>query len=473
MQTSRRDLLKVAGAFGALGLVPGRALFGAAVPAGRGKPNLRLGIVGDLHVNCKAETAAFRAALVHFRAANVDGVILTGDMANTGLTDQLEMVGEVWREVLPDDKAADGRKVEKLFIYGNHDTDGYGKEDLARLYPDEKERDRHYLTAHQAESWERVFGEPWKGVWAKTVKGYVIIGAHWGHEKEVGPFLAAEGEKLGLKGRRPFFYVQHPHLKDTVQGPWAWGQDDGSSGDALTHYPNAVAFSGHSHYSLTDERTIWQGYTFTAVGTSSLGYIYAQDRRENGESPVGGEMPLLNERASSQGMLMEVYDDRIVLQRLDFTTGGKLGADWVVPLDGSRPYNREKRAARAIAPEFAEGARVEVSRAMGRNRAGASSDQVTVAFPPALDSKTSRVFDYEVRALVYDEDVDHETCARRVLATDFHLPLTRRAKELQKCVFAASDLPSGRWIRFAVRPIECYGRKGREIFSESWFCQRQ
>ena len=47
MQTSRRDLLKVAGAFGALGLVPGRALFGAAVPAGRGKPNLRLGIVGD------------------------------------------------------------------------------------------------------------------------------------------------------------------------------------------------------------------------------------------------------------------------------------------------------------------------------------------------------------------------------------------------------------------------------------------
>ena len=49
----------------------------------------------------------------------------------------------------------------------------------------------------------------------------------------------------------------------------AWGHDKGIATKTLSNYPNAIAFSGHSHYSLTDERSIWQG-AFTSIGQSSL-----------------------------------------------------------------------------------------------------------------------------------------------------------------------------------------------------------
>jgi hypothetical protein len=79
--------------------------------------------------------------------------------------------------------------------------------------------------------------------------------------------MAKDGKKIDPS--LPFFYVQHPHLKDTCYGPWAWGHDAGITTKTLSAYPNAIAFSGHSHYSLTDERTIWQG-AFTSVGTGSF-----------------------------------------------------------------------------------------------------------------------------------------------------------------------------------------------------------
>ena len=452
------------GFVGCAAAAAGRRLFAAA-----DAPRLRLGVLSDVHVRTAGQVPVLEKAFAFFRDAGADGVVIAGDMADTGLVDQLELVAGAWFRVFPGSKAPDGRTVEKLFVYGNHDVSNYAPDHLAKICPDAAERPKHRVNRDPKGNWEKYFKEPWQGVYAKQVKGYTFVGAHWGHEKELDAFLQANAERLGLRGRKPFFYAQHPHPGGTVQGPWAWGHDRGVATRALEKFPNAVAFSGHSHYSHTDERCVWQG-AFTSIGTSSLSYVFAPYWRENGEThgPRPLQMPCLDEGAGKQGLLLHVYDDRLVLERRTFVTGEKTGPDWTVPLDGSRAFAFETRAAQMTPPEFPPDAAVAVSCGVGKNRKGEATEQVTVSFPPARASRTSRVYDYEVRACAFCEDADYEVAVRRVLSTSFHLPPSREATAAQRCVFALKDLVGKGPLRFVVRPTECYGRKGREIRSALW-----
>ncbi|MGN0852359.1 MAG: metallophosphoesterase family protein [Kiritimatiellia bacterium] len=449
------------GFIGSVAAVAGTRVFG------RPAANLTLGVLSDIHVRSAAQIPVLEKAFAFFRDAGADGVIVAGDMADTGLVDQLELIAAAWFRVFPDGKAPDGRAVERLFVYGNHDVSDYAEDYLAKICPNAAERPGHRVNRDPKGNWEKYFREPWQGVYAKQVKGYTFIGAHWGYEKDLAAFLRANAERLGLRGGKPFFYAQHPHPGGTVQGPWAWGHDRGVATRALAAFPNAVAFSGHSHYSHTDERCVWQG-AFTSIGTSSLSYIFAPYHRENGETH--GErvlqMPCLRESAGKQGLLVRVYDACLVLERREFVTDEKTGPDWVVPLDGSKAFAFATRGARMVPPEFPAGAKVAVSCGLGKDRNGRETEQVRVSFPPACASATSRVYDYEVRAVAYREDADYEIAVRRVLSTSFHLPPAQETTRAQTCLFAKRDLLGRGPVRFVVRPTECYGGKGREISSE-------
>ena len=87
-------------------------------------PLLRFGVASDLHVTDWASAETFRRALRWFRDQGVDAVTVPGDLTDHGILPQLENVARSWREVFPDDRAPDGRRVERLFIYGNHDFEG-------------------------------------------------------------------------------------------------------------------------------------------------------------------------------------------------------------------------------------------------------------------------------------------------------------------------------------------------------------
>ena len=465
MNITRRTFL--AGAVAGVGMETARAACtgpSAGAEAPKGAPNVTFGVLSDVHLERRGDEDTLLKAFAYFRDNGADGVMIAGDIANTGRIEQMERAASCFWRTFPDGKAPDGRHVEQLWVYGNHEFSNWGWL---------RGKDEAFLKANslrygnnRAEVWERIFHEPYSPIWAKTVKGYTFIGAHWGSEKDLDAFLQANAGKLNLRNGKPFFYAQHPHPANTVQGPWAWGNDGGVATRALEKFPNAVAFSGHSHYSITDERCIWQG-TFTSVGTGSLRYIFSQYWRDNGEdhSGIAKQMRILPEGTGRQGMLVKVYDDRMVFVRREFVQGESLGPDWVVPLDGSRPMAFEPRSAKVAAPAFAPGAKVEVSRAVGKDRRGRATDQITVRFPAAHPSTTARVHDYEVMALAYHEDVDYPVATKRVLSESYFLPPMREAKA-GHIVFAASELKGAKEVRFAVRPLECFGHKGPEIYSE-------
>jgi hypothetical protein len=435
-----------------------------------GGAKLKLGVLSDIHLRDPGSEKVFVKALTWFKGRGVDGVIVAGDMADRGLLRELQLVGDAWYSVFPDDKAEDGRRVEKLFVYGNHDMEGFTyweKDPQKRAQLREKS-----VVKDMAGAWEKCFREPFAPVYSKTVKGYTFIGMHWGNTKGVKAFVDGLAPKLDPS--LPFFYAQHAHPQNTCYGGWAWGawDDKGAATAALSPYPNAVAFSGHSHYSLTDERGLWQG-AFTSIGTSSLSYTGLPYGRENGDTDDRKlllHMPRIATNNGKQGMLLSVFGDRMVIERREFVFDESLGSDWVLPLPcrGERdmPFSFAKRSAQSVAPEFASDAKVVLSDGKGKNRDGKEEDQMTVSFPAAVfHNARDRVFDYEVQAQVLDGGTVKPFCTKRVFAENFFLGDGRMGKT-GRCVFALDELPKNASFCFSVRPAECFGKTGGAIYSE-------
>ena len=93
---------------------------------GVGEPKLRFGVVSDVHITSLASTDYWEKTLRWFDAAKVDAVMVAGDIADWGLVEQLQNFATAWYKVFPNDKGADGRHVEKVFVCGNHDHEGFG-----------------------------------------------------------------------------------------------------------------------------------------------------------------------------------------------------------------------------------------------------------------------------------------------------------------------------------------------------------
>ena len=432
---------------------------------------MKMGVLSDLHLESPGDEKTLLVALRHFRDCGVDAVLMSGDAANSGRIFQLKLLADAWFEVFPNDKAPDGHHVERLFIYGNHCVEAW-KEQLG----DDSERAKREAIGfgdNRARAWEELFHEEFQPIWMKTVKGIPVIGAHWeerGAGVAIEPFMKAHGRELDPK--LPFVYTQHAHPQDTCFGSWAWGHDDGRATRALSPYPNAVAFSGHSHYTLTDERSVWQG-AFTSINAGSLLYSSLDySLRENADGNcfgfADGERPRrmqhLNTFDGRQGMVVAFYDDHLAIERREFVYGQSLGDDWIVPLPAAtETYSYAARAKGREAPQFAEGAKVTVEQPVPKDEKDAR--RIVIRFPAAEPRRKCRVFEYEVTAILCEDNVDLVQVQRRMFSPDFHLPESKLVKEVS-FVFAAEDLPSKGRYRFEIRPIECFGRKGAAIASE-------
>ncbi len=434
----------------------------------------RFGVLSDVHVTTDAGSCKeFEHALRYFDEMKCDGVLLCGDIADYGLTDELKAVGDTWFKVFPGGRRSDGRPIAQLFHYGDHDMGGYMHTRVAERNHPEKV----IPLTDPAAAWEAAFREKWSPIQVKTVKGYTFILAHHPkHTKETAygqriPGVAEALAKHAPKDGRPFFFSQHRIVKNTAGGPWAWGQEDGESRAALNAYPNAIAFCGNGHFELQDERSIWQG-EFTAVEVPSLRYLSIRAGRENsrgGDDSPSKMMNMVNTGGGKQGMMMEVYDDRIVLFRRDFINDCEVAAPWEIPLPfgrGEKPYDPELRAKREIAPQFDADAKVTVKRRTAKDRAGVEhKDAYDVSFPPVHSSpEHPRAFDYEVTAEGVQADVVRILKQKRVFSYYGHFPESLDVRPVA-CVFSREELSAAARIRFRVRPCGCFGAKGREIVS--------
>lgn len=470
----RRHFIKTSALSGILlGLgLPSLPAAATTTPRRMGRVRLRVGILSDTHVKDEPSRDRFLKALRYFRDRKVDAVIIAGDLSDNGLVPEYKRMASAWFEVFPDDKGSDGEKVERIFVYGNHEIESWRYGYVKKLY-DEPTRKALAIEPVKEQLWEECWHEPFSPIYIKDVKGYKFIGAHYVNRKTI-PGLEAFFQQVDTqlpKGKKPFFYVQHMHPKGTCSSPWVWGQDDGTVTTILSRYPNAIAFSGHSHTPLTDERTIWQG-AFTSIGTASLSYMIPIGGRENSK-PFGSkekepsQMAPIKGREGHHGQMMTLFDDYIVIDRHEFEYDEDLGR-WIFPLgQEQKPYAFEERAAEENAPQFSEGAAVTVSPSFeGADRYGVPTRQVEVSFPAAVaHDGHPRPLDYEVQVEVEGVDVFKAVLTKRVYSGRFFLGEKKDAEAPVRCLFAENELPPQGRYRFSVRPCSGFGKKGESICS--------
>ena len=492
MNASRRSVI---GGVVSLGLVcSGGFLWGR--DAGSVTPRLKFGVVSDIHfvaerdgISSAGDAKTFEKTLRWFDAQGVDAVVCCGDLADRSLDTELQAVADAWFRVFPDNRAADGRPVARIFVTGNHDWEGhtYGM-NVKRIYPDEAERAKHVLREDMAGWWKTCFHEEYRSVFRTDVKGYSFIGCHWeGISAYRGLFNFLNIEKPKLDPLRPFFVIQHPIPLGTCFGlekPCA-DTDYGLTTKALADAPNAVVFSGHSHLPLTDDKAIWQG-GFTSVAAGSLRYGFTSSRLGCENSCSAGKLAWKDDaaklspdefgvqRSVRQGLLVTVYDDRIVYARRDFMTDQPLGPDWVQPLGtDERPLSFDAHAKTCGVPRFAENARLEVRREQAANRGGIDpstrkpvpavrQEVFAVTIPQVVADPSARVFFYEVTA----ESVGRKS-VKRLYAHDYNRVLgsaKAKAKGPLVCRFAVADFEGP--VKVAVRACNSFGVSQGALIAE-------
>ena len=212
--------------------------------------------------------------------------------------------------------------------------------------------------------------------------GYVIA-SQWLDEE----LQKAEADSNG----KPIFVMTHNQPKNTSYGSEDWG--DKTLNAVLEKHPTVINFSGHVHYSLLDERSVWQG-EYTVINTQSLSYTELEKGKENGTIPP-------NAAATPMGYIMEFQEDEILLHRINFADGNmgeeqKTNMLWSFPLpyvnDGRYSFEARKAANQAPVVTDTAGTATLKDGNVELSFTAAEDDDFVHSYKVIIDDKETKYF---------------------------------------------------------------------------------
>ena len=454
MDVSRLGFIRGILASMGVGALGGGRLF--AAPPGWTPPknaNIVFGVISDTHLRTVHGPSGrpghnwphkyFAAALRYFREQNVDAVVHCGDFAHRGQVEEMRFHANVWNKVFPQNLAPGGHRVEKLFVTGNHDTEGaaYGGF-VAKKYPDPAVRAKHVLQTDMAANWERIWGEKYEPVWHKEVKGYHFFGRNHKVEKaELVSCLKRHAAVLSdckAKGR-PFFYMQHSRPLWDVRKILRH----------LSRGASPLAFFGHNHWSAANWNVI-------SLYKGNLPCIEVPSCEPRGCGGLADDAWITKgklERAKKngkgrQGYVVRIYDDMLVISRREFGAGGSLGADWVMPLARRTPHPFSRQELQKVIgePQFRDDAKLVVN----------LTSALKISIPLADGNPKCRVYAYEIAV--------EPSIIKAVYAAGCNLGIGHEPNGgVTTYEIAKSQLPKGERLVVSVTPLSSLGTRGRAI----------
>lgn len=264
-------------------------------------PKLRMPVFSDIHIRENGENTYFVKALSECNkfAPNYDAIAIVGDITDSGKEKQYDRFMETLNSGI-------NKNAKKIIAVGNHEF--FERDNNKALTND-------LLSSRFAKKtgMPGIYYDDW-------IKGYhmIVLGGPNGLDSSGNrtdyPIISEEQyqwlEKIiaiDTDCKKPIFIFLHQPINDTVYGSLFWNGDfkDGRLKNILKKYPQSILFSGHSHCTLDHPRTVFQD-GFTMVNTSSLAYTWFEggSGREN----------------LSQGFIIEVYEDRVDLKAIEFST---------------------------------------------------------------------------------------------------------------------------------------------------------
>ena len=268
----------------------------------------------------------------------LDAVFFAGDIVNNARASQVESFKDVYEDVL------DPAKVPFIFCLGNHDV----KSGRPYTYQ-ELNLDVFY----------RILGDAYRSYDAENSDlqlGFVhqVVGGY--HFLAINPmdtgYLSEVGDESGAKYSpeakawldrmlaqitaehpdRYVFLTTHPMLRglayggDLVMNTLFWNTVELL--DILNKYPQVVAFGGHLHFPISDERSIMQDKV-TNINCGAMSYMAT----ENGGFRDMASVTVMKDASRvSNGHLVQIDEDgNLRIIRMNFTLHKTIKEPWVLP----------------------------------------------------------------------------------------------------------------------------------------------
>ena len=334
------------------------------------------GVISDMHYaedNSDAQRRInTKKALQYYKSQNVDLIYMNGDISDYGGTTSYANLVKDIKEIYPDE---DNRPI--LFMSAdNHeyfDAWSHGSFVPTATFPTVQERFVNSLADVRGD-------EVGTNTYCK-INGYHFIsissdgmnGAYATYSDETKNYLQTYLEKAAMEDpKKPIFVGIHQPPKNTVIGSDKEYSTELTS--ILEQYPQAIVFTSHTHCTIMDERSIWQG-EYTVVNTAALYYMSGYSGTEIGQR-------------YAQGLLVTVDNNSVDIKRYDFWNEEQIKENWVItnPSDKTSFTYTDSRATQRVAPEFANNASVTAT--------WLDDETVSISFPAA--EHNDFVYSYKV-----------------------------------------------------------------------------
>ena len=396
------------------------------------KPLLKAGILSDIQALPSRHDWGmynFAKALELFREKGIGLLINAGDIAESGNPETYALYWQLIDEYFPGG-------VEHTACEGNHDCNGKAP------FPEAFAKVCKGLRRECCNPEHRVIG------------GYDFITfatfdrLHYA-ESELPALEKALQKAVDRDPMKPVFVITHFPPEQTVSGSFTSGSKELL--EVFKKFPQVISLSGHTHYPLRDERTIWQG-DFTAIETSTLAYGCMSE--ENCFNCVNGILPF--GREVTEAIYMEIFENRVEFHRYNVTDGRELGDPWVVDV----PFVPEKASYTSArnqfrqAPEFAPDAALLIRYDYG---------YAYIIFDRAVNGDFAQFYDVEFSLYDEEKNVWGEWQVYRYASDFYRFEFNRQDKLYFKL---PGTLQENRLCKFKVYGVESFGKRGTPLEME-------
>jgi len=312
-------------------------------------PKIRFMVTSDIHYQDehtpqrdyfeKAVGLAYNYASSHEAYNKLDALFVVGDFSNTGTQIQMQAFKDsIDKTVKPE--------TEVVVSVARHEFLNDGEEvaykRFKRIFDMDHDvhkviNDFHFISVSTTNG-DRFDGEKWE--------------------------FASLALEAAFKDdpKKPIFFFQHPHIRDTVYGSLAWSNDDLMT--LLMNYPQVIDFSGHSHAPINDPRSIHQKH-FTAVGTGTMFYFELDEYDKiYGAIPPNKDRNKSHQVDAAQILIVEVDESGCVrILPYDVVTEQFFPLEWEIkkPWDPSTFLYTDERYNNPKKPYFKESAKINIT----------------------------------------------------------------------------------------------------------------
>ncbi len=425
---------------------------------------LRVAIIGDMQLSPDGDKThhsyiSFEKTLKMLKNKGMDILIIDGDFTDQGTKEAWSAYKEIYDSVMDDSE-----DFIPIFIMGNHDyglpsfLESFEVSTVAKMQRRFTEYTGEYPLSH------------------KVVNGYHFIG--WGsmnssmngESNTNKDWVKSEIEKaIADDPSKPIFVITHLPPQDTTYGADDWG--DTEIHDALKDYPQVISISGHLHYPMLDERSIWQNQ-YTAFSTQSLCYTEMEVGKFNGSIPkdaYGNDIS----RDYLLCAYMEISEDKVTIERINAHTGETAKEPWIIeaPFGTKESLNKYSvnRAKENKAPTLSENLKVTVSEITDIN----GNKQKMLSFPAGTDDDFIHSYKLqfqdenhnflEFNKVDYNNNISEEKINEVIYYSDFVLGLQNMSKTAELRI--PSTVPES--VSYvAITAIDSWGKESESVICE-------